>query len=199
MQKKTIFFDLGNVLLFFDHKKMCQQAASLSGLPVSDLEEFLFSRGDLYERGGLSSKRVHEELCHLSQKPIDFSALMVAISDIFVPNVAVITLAQMLKQLGHRLFILSNTCEAHFTFALREFPFLNDFDGYVLSYEVNARKPEKKIYEKALEIASASPSECFYTDDILTYIEAARSLQIDAEQFTTYDTLTKHLRERSLL
>jgi putative hydrolase of the HAD superfamily len=106
----------------------------------------------------------------MAQKKLHFETLMHAVSDIFQPNDPVISIAKLVKDKGHRLFLLSNTCEAHFNFASAQFPFLKLFDGYVLSYEVRARKPEKKIYEKALEIAGCQNKECFYTDDILPYI-----------------------------
>jgi putative hydrolase of the HAD superfamily len=124
---------------------------------------------------------------------------MHAIGDIFEPNDPVISIALALKKNGCRLFLLSNTCEAHFTFASSQFTFLKFFDGYVLSYEVGACKPEKKIYEKALELAGCGKEECFYTDDILSYIEMARSLEIDAEQYKTPDDLIHHLNSRKIL
>ena len=197
--KQTIFFDLGNVLIFFDHLKMCRQVANLTGLSLDLVQKTMRQYGDPYERGTINSCFVHEELNKLAQKELSFEALMHAISDIFEPNVEVIEIFQQVKAKGHRLFLLSNTCSAHFSFAASQFPFLAQFDGHVLSYEVGARKPEKKIYEKALEIAGCQNKECFYTDDIFDYIASARSMGIDAEQYTNPQALRKHLHTRGIL
>ncbi|MBS0604080.1 MAG: HAD family phosphatase [Verrucomicrobia bacterium] len=198
--KRTIFFDLGNVLIFFDHQKMCRQVAEYSSLDEQLVQSVMHKYGDLYERGHVNSQMIHDELCRMAQKKLHFATMMHAVSDIFEPNEPVIATAHHLKEKGHRLFLLSNTCEAHFTFASNHFPFLKIFDGYVLSYEVGARKPEKKIYEKALEIAGCqNKKECFYTDDILPYIESARSMEIDAEQYTNPQELTQHLHARGML
>ena len=197
--KRIIFFDLGNVLIFFDHQKMCQQVAHYAGLDIDKVQQLMLKYGDLYERGHIDSMKLHSELCRMSGKNLDFAAVMRAISDIFAPNDPVISIAQEIKKRGHRLFLLSNTCEAHFAFASSQFPFLQQFDGFVLSYEVGARKPEKKIFEKALEIAGCRNKECFYTDDVLPFIESARSLDIDAEQYTTPHELTQHLSARGIL
>ena len=198
--KHTIFFDLGNVLIFFDHQKMCRQVALYSGLPISQIESIMHEYGDSYERGDVNSRQLFEKICQMAQKELDFEKLMHAVSNIFESNDPVISIAKALKDKGHRMFLLSNTCEAHFAFVLSKFPFIRQlFDGFVLSYEVGARKPEKKIYEKALEIAGCRKEECFYTDDILSYIESARSLQIDAEQFTNPEDLTQHLNARGIL
>jgi HAD superfamily hydrolase (TIGR01509 family) len=186
-------------LIFFDHAKMCHQAASLSGLDLQVVENIMQNYADLYERGSVSSQALYEEFSKMAQKKLHFETLMHAISDIFAPNEPVISIAQTLKKKGHRLFLLSNTCEAHFAFASSQFSFLKHFDGHVLSYQVGARKPEKKIYEKALEIAGCQNKECFYIDDILPYIESARSMQIDAEQYINPQTLTQHLHTRGIL
>lgn len=197
--QKTIFFDLGNVLIFFDHQKMCRQVAELCGLEVERVQDLLLEHGDAYERGAINNTKVHEELCRFSGKYVPFEALMHALSDIFEPNPPVIALAHALKEKGHRLFLLSNTCEAHFAHALNQFPFLKSFDGFVLSYEVGARKPEKEIYEKALQIAGCEDRECFYTDDVLPYVASARTINIDAEQYTTPQALKEHLNARGIL
>jgi glucose-1-phosphatase len=197
--KRTLFFDLGNVLIFFDHQKMCRQIAHVSGLELELVEKMMHTFGDPYERGHVTSQEIYDEVCRLAQKNLPFETVMHAVADIFEPNEPVISIATELKEKGHRLFLLSNTCEAHFNFAFSQFPFLKHFDGYVLSYQVGARKPEKTIYEKALEIAGCRNEECFYTDDILPYVESARSMQIDAEQYTDPQALTQHLHARGIL
>ncbi|SRR5581483_1779146 len=197
--KHTIFFDLGNVLIHFDHEQMCRQIANYSGISETQVQQLMLKYGDLYERGSISSKELYEEICRVSSKALDFDILMHAVSDIFKPNEEVISIFHQLKKKGHRIFLLSNTCEAHFTFASSHFPFIKQCDGYVLSYKVGARKPEIKIYEKALEIAGCQNKECFYTDDIFDYIESARAIQIDAEQYTTPEALTQHLYARRIL
>ncbi len=197
--KKTIFFDLGNVLIFFDHKLMCKQVATLTGIDEKAITNLMLCHGDIYERGGISSQMLHEEINKNAKAPVPFKQLMDAVSNIFRPNPPVIALALELKKRGHPLFLLSNTCEAHFDFATSQFDFLKEFDGYVLSYEVQARKPEKKIFQKALEMAQCCPEDCFYTDDILSYIESARSLKIDAEQYTHPEALKTHLSSRGFI
>ncbi len=178
---------------------MCRQIAEVSGLEQSAVQALMQKYGDPYERGHVDSRMLHDEVCRLAKKTLPFEALMHAVADIFWPNDPVIELALRVKNRGHRLFLLSNTCEAHFEFALQQFPFLSQFDGHVLSYRVGARKPEKEIYEKALKIAGCEKEECFYTDDVPGYIETARSIQIDAETYTDPRSLTQHLHSRGIL
>lgn len=196
--KRTIFFDLGNVLIFFDHQKMCQQVATVSGLQVEEVQNFMNKYTDAYERGTITSAEIHKEICLLAGKSIPFQDLMEALSTIFEPNQPVIAIAEQLKEKGHPLFLLSNTCDAHFTFIKKEFPFLQLFDGCILSYELGVRKPETHIYERALNIAGCQRGQCFYTDDLLPFVESARSMHIDAELYTTAQSLIEHLHARGI-
>ncbi len=193
---KTLFFDLGNVLLFFDHRRMEDQVAKLCNLDHKVVETTLRSHWDAYEKGQIDTRAVLKAL----GADVPLEEFMRAVGDIFVlPNHPVIELALKLKEKGHPLFLLSNTCEAHFKYALEHYPFLRQFDGYVLSYEAGASKPERSIYETALKIAGCSAEECFYTDDIPEYVTAARSLNIDAAQYSTPEELMEHLTNRKIL
>ena len=197
VMKKTMIFDLGNVLIFFSYPKMCQQVAECTGLDPLQVKSLLENYCDPHERGHVDSQTIYEDLRRLSNKNFNLTTFQRALADIFVPNDPVIKIALDLKKKGHKLILLSNTCDAHFAFASEQFPFLKAFDGYTLSYEVGARKPEKRIYEKALEMAGCRKEECFYTDDLLPYIEAARREDIDAEQYTTPEALLQHLNARN--
>lgn len=197
--KKTIIFDLGNVLIFFSYPKMVQQVADCTGLDPLYVKSLLEKYNDPHERGHIDSLGIYENVRRLSNKNFNLTSFKRAMSDIFVPNDPVISIALDLKKKGHKLILLSNTCDAHFELASEQFPFLKAFDGYVLSYEVGARKPENRIYEKALEMAGCRKEDCFYTDDLLPYIQAARAMEIDAEQYTTPDKLIQHLNTRNIL
>jgi putative hydrolase of the HAD superfamily len=83
---------------------------------------------------------------------------------------------------------------------LREaYPMLGRFDDYILSYQVGALKPSAEIYREAIARAQCRPEECFFTDDILAYVEAAREQGIDAVQFLSLAQLESDLRTRGVL
>ncbi len=197
--KNTVFFDLGNVLLFFDTLKMYRQIADVCSLELQEVTAMIQHQIDPYEKGLIDTKKVHQDFNRLTNKEIDYHQLRHAICDIFKPNDAVVGIAQALKAKDVRLFILSNTCEAHFEFASERFDFLKLFDGYVLSYQVGARKPEKKIFEEALKLANCDKQNCFYVDDIPEFVLAAKTLDIDAESYTTPERLMAHLYQRNIL
>ena len=84
---KFIFFDMGKVLLEFDHQILIDQVAQLSGLSNEDTKEILFqSPHDLenrFERGELDAEQFHHAFCNAANCRVDKSQLMLAIADIF--------------------------------------------------------------------------------------------------------------------
>jgi glucose-1-phosphatase len=63
---------------------------------------------------------------------------------------------------------------------------------------VGAMKPSPKIYQAAIEAAQCAPEECFFTDDIPAYVEAAREHGIDAVQFQSCEQIQRELRTRGV-
>jgi FMN phosphatase YigB (HAD superfamily) len=59
-------------------------------------------------------------------------------------------------------------------------------------------KPGAAMYQTALAHAVGSPDECFFTDDIQAYVEAARNHGIQAEQFLGLEKLENDLRSRGV-
>ncbi|MDE3046283.1 MAG: HAD family phosphatase [Verrucomicrobiota bacterium] len=198
---KGVFFDLGNVLVFFSYSKMLTQVARCTGLSLEHVQQLLEQQKlrDLYEEGTLSSAQLYRNFSVVSEVPFTPAELFQAASDIFLPNEPIIPIVQRLKEKNIPLLLLSNTNPAHFDFLSERYTFLNLFDHKILSYQVGAIKPNPAIYQAALKAVGASPSECFYTDDIPQFVEAARQLGIDAEQYTDIATLKTHLSNRNLL
>ena len=59
-------------------------------------------------------------------------------------------------------------------------------------------KPRREIFQAALELCGCRPEECFYTDDIAAYVEAAQGLGMDAVQFESLAQLERELKARGI-
>lgn len=197
---RTIFFDMGNVLVHFSHEKMCQQIGALCGREGTGIREVLFDTGLQadFERGRLSEVELHRRLESAVGRPLDFDALRRAASDIFWLNDSIIPVIDALKARGFRLVLLSNTSVTHLNWVREEYDVLARFDHLVTSYEAGAIKPEPPIFAAALAAAQCEPQECFYTDDIAQYVETARTYGIDAEVFVGTRSLVGHLAARGI-
>jgi glucose-1-phosphatase len=200
MAVRTLLIDLGNVLLFFSHERMCTQIAQECGMPLADLKRILFEEQlqKRFERGELSEDAFRHTLEARLGRPLDANGLRRAASDIFTLNEPMIPLLDRWKRDGYRLVLLSNTSVTHYEWVLDRYDVLERFDHCVLSYRVGAVKPEEAIFRAALAASQCPPEDCFYTDDIEEYVVRARELGIQAEVFRDVPTLRRQLEERGV-
>ncbi len=195
---QACLFDMGNVLVKFSHAQMLQQMAVVCDCESELLREWLFESGRLldYERGVISDDELHLQIEGLFGKSIDQQKLRWAASDIFSVNEQIIPLLDELRKKEMPLVLLSNTSRIHFEHIRDQFSILDYFDSFVLSYEVGMIKPEPEIFELAARKAKVSPENCFFTDDILENIIAAREAGLQAEQFHNATQLSRFLKQR---
>lgn len=198
----VVYFDLGNVLLGFDHGIACRNLAALFGTDEATMRRFVFDDGleDRYERGEIDTPTFHGLLCERFQRRPALSDVRLAAADIFHPLPATIAVVSQLKGAGYTTGILSNTCEAHWEFARGgRFRFLNDlFDHIVLSYEVKSMKPEPEIYRAAIEKAGCPAESIFFMDDRHENVAGARAAGIRAVHFEHGHRLAEDLRRHGL-
>jgi HAD superfamily hydrolase (TIGR01509 family) len=70
-----------------------------------------------------------------------------------------------LRRSGWRTFIFSNTNDLAIGHIRRRFPFFAEFDGYVLSYQAGAMKPDARIYESVERMTGCCGAKVLYLDD----------------------------------
>lgn len=181
---KTVYFDLGNVLFFFDHNQMINQVAQCCDLNPTQVKQLAFQQKlqESYEKGTITSEELYRYFKTLSSHPFSFRDFMEAISNIFTPNTALWPTVERLKQEGIRLVLISNTCESHYNFVYSHYPILRLFDEKILSFELGLLKPDPRIFRKALFYRQGNPDECFYTDDIPPNVESARKEGLDRDR-----------------
>jgi putative hydrolase of the HAD superfamily len=198
---KTILFDLGNVLVPFQLERGYAAFSAISGLDAALIATRLQNSSVYgnYESGRLSTTEFQASISELLQIPVELEPLRQAWNHIFLPEPATSEALLLELKARYRLVLLSNTNELHFDWLRERFPFLSLFDDFCLSYRVGAMKPDPKIFADAVAKAQCAPHECFYTDDIQMYVEAARAFGIDAEQFTGEAQLRLHLQSRGLI
>lgn len=198
---RTFLFDMGNVLVHFSHDRMCAQIGALCGLSGPEMRKLLIDSGLQweFERGRVSAEEFCAGLGAAAGAQFELAALKHAGSDIFDLNKPMLPILDALKARGHRLVLLSNTSIAHFEFVQENYDVLDRFDDFVVSFRVGALKPDRAIYEAALRTIQCDPSECFYTDDISAYVDAAREFGLQAEVFTDAATLRTQLHQREIM
>ena len=164
---KTIIFDLGKVLVDFDYTIAARQIAERSNLQV-DIVTFFTEQTPLllrYELGQVTTQQFFDATraaCGYRGTLDEFS---LSFSDIFTPIEPMLKLHAALREKRFPCYIFSNTNELATRHISRRFPFFSNFDGYILSYEHGAMKPDAKLYEVVEQVTERRGQEVIYFDD----------------------------------
>ena len=197
---EVLLFDLGNVILPFNHYQIAEKLARFSERKeLSDparIFSYLFDRQkgaiNNYEIGKMTSSEFFNQVKERFKLILPFDTFVPIWNEIFTENHEVSELIRFLKG-KKRLGLLSNTNPLHFEYALTTFPILNLFDKWILSHEVGFKKPAVEIFLKAMEWASVPPIKILFIDDIKEHVEAAASLGMQAIHFTSAQQLVREL------
>jgi len=197
---EVVLFDLGNVILPFNHYQIAEKLARFSERKeLSDpprIFSYLFDRQEGavndYEIGKLSSIEFFNQVKERFKLILPFDTFVPIWNEIFTENHEVSELIRSFKE-KKKLGLLSNTNPLHFEYALSTFPILNLFDKWILSHEVGFKKPAVEIFLKAMEWASVPPIKILFIDDIKEHVEAAASLGMQAIHFTSAQQLVREL------
>ena len=198
---KTIFFDFGNVLGFFDHKRAIARLAHFTDLPPYELTLILYGGPieDDYEAGRITTAeyvRLGKLNGRLTCTDDEFTA---AFADIFWRNDEVCELIPRLKP-RYRLVLASNTNETHYRQYTEQFAdVLQYFDHLCPSHLVGHRKPHPEYYAHCQRYADADPGECLFVDDLPANIEAARRLGWQGVCYQAPGRLETQLRDAGIV
>jgi glucose-1-phosphatase len=178
---KAVFFDIGNVLLAFDPKRVAAKIAwRLRHSPLK-VARYLWSSNhvDAIERGEITPK----QLFTVFQTQFEFEGSYGDFSRLWCDHFTLLRAnAALLKRLAEKrkVYLLSNTNELHYDFIKANYAFPRHVHGAVLSYELGLRKPEAAIYRKAVELARVDAAQCLFVDDLAENVEAARRCGLQA-------------------
>lgn len=202
MPPAFIYFDLGNVIFFFDRDRSFAAMAAVSGADAAAVEAAVMAGGlqKAIERGDIDWPEFHAEFCRRTGTRPDAAALARAASDMFTLNAAMLPIIAGCRRAGVPTGILSNTCDPHWDFLVsRGYAILpGGFREIVLSHEERSAKPDRGIYDVAAARAGVPPERIFFCDDLAPHVDTARSLGWDAEVFVSAHRLADQLARRGL-
>lgn len=197
---KAVIFDLGNVLINFDHRIAAKRIFEFTDKSPSEIYNLFFDSGitAMFEEGRISAEDFFLKIKAMLNLKIDYQEFISIWNGIFFlteNNKEVYTIVKNLRN-KYRIALLSNINVLHFDYLKKEFPVFDAFHCVITSFEVGARKPHPLIYAETLECLNvASPAEAFYTDDRQELIEKAKELGINSAVFRDAKQLRQDLEQ----
>ncbi|MCX8117369.1 MAG: HAD family phosphatase [Desulfobacterota bacterium] len=197
---EVILFDLGNVILPFNHYQIAEKLSRYTANPsyrdpqriFSYLFDFEHGAINDYEKGRITTDRFFNALKEELQLGLSFEEFAPIWNDIFWEDVEVSETIRALKG-RKRLGLVSNTNPLHFDYILSKFPVVRELERWILSHEVGWKKPAKEIFQRAIEWAGVEPGRILFIDDMKTHVEAAISMGMKGIHFLSSDQLRKEL------
>jgi FMN phosphatase YigB (HAD superfamily) len=198
---KTILFDFGNVVAFFDHQRAIRQLLAYTDQTAEDLTRILYydHLETQYECGQLTTQEVFNAVCKLGHLRCNLDVFVRMFCDIFWPNPPVADLIPRLAAQGYRLVLASNTNEAHYAHYRQVFAdILKHFSAIVVSHEAGARKPNEGFFLHAQKFVQCEPNECLFIDDLADNTLAAQAFGWNTVQYVNFDTLMVAFAEHGI-
>ncbi len=198
----TIIFDLGNVLINWEPKLLYNKLFDSEEKTNHFLENICTLTWNEEQDAGRSleagTKALIEEFPqHKKEIQAYYDRWEEMLNGAITGSVEIL---RQLKAIGkYKIYGLTNWSAELFPVALREFEFLNWFDGIVVSGDEGIRKPEVAFFQILFDRYNVKPEDAVFIDDNLRNIEAARTLGIQSIRFTSPEELEKELETLQIL
>ena len=181
-----IILDMGNVLLEWNKDKILQGVSEMKK-DYLILDKTIFQSG-LWERLDLGTMTRQELVLKVvsmigstyQKKVEEVIWNWPSYIDIYREVFPVLS---ELKKKGHRIFVLSNTSKVFYDLLEEQLSPLKELlDGFILSCDIKAIKPDLAMFKKILDKYQLDPTNCVFLDDIEDNTMAAEKLGIKAYQ-----------------
>ncbi|MBS7563941.1 HAD family phosphatase [Mucilaginibacter sp. Bleaf8] len=200
-QIKALFLDLGGVFLtngWDRHARML--SAERFGLDFTELNERHRIIFDAYESGKMSLQEYVDLLVFYEPRPFspdEYMAFMYEQSEAYQDMIALVTELKQRYQL--RTIAVNNEGRELNEYRISQFGLKSFIDVFASSCFVKTRKPDKDIYQIALDLAQVKPEEVAYLDDRKVFIEAAERLGINGVHHQSIDNTRERLAQLGLV
>lgn len=164
---EVVVFDLGKVLVDFDYSIAARKIAAQADQSAAQVQELLDHSPLLFrfEHGHMTAQEFFDTVRSEAKFRGSYEEFTAAFADIFSEMPRMIQLHGALRAQKIPTFIFSNTNELAIHHVRRNFPFFGKFDGYILSYEHGAMKPNARLYEVVERTTGRRGAEILYIDD----------------------------------
>lgn len=181
----TVVFDVGNVLLRWDPRRVYRELIPEPERLDWFMQNVCTAAWNLEQDRGRSWEEAVATL--VAQHP-DWEREIRAYDERWHDSIpesiaeSVAVLAE-LKGRGEKVYAITNFSREKWAECLIRFPFLQSFDGVVVSAHERLLKPDRAIYEVLLGRYALKAEDCIFIDDSEKNIVAARGLGMQTVHF----------------
>lgn len=197
----TVIFDLGNVLIGWDPRQLYRQLIEDEAHMEWFLREVCNHEWNEQQDAG---RPWNEGTAVLRARFPEHAELIDAYRSrwketLLGPIEGSVAVLAELKARGVRVLALTNWSQETFPIARQLYPFLQWFEGIVVSGEEQLVKPDPRIYQRLLQRYAVDPATALYIDDSARNVAAAEALGMQGWWFRDPAGLRERLTDLGLL
>ena len=110
-----------------------------------------------------------------------------------------VEILRSLQESDQPVYAITNFSAEKFALSRALWPFLDAFDGVVVSGEVKALKPQPEIFQILFERHDLTPSDCLFIDDVPANVAGAEAVGMHGHHFTSPENLRTDLEAAGIL
>ena len=163
----TVIFDLGNVLVDFRWRAFLREEVP-EEIPYRILEQavFLNPAWEEHDKGLMTeTEEIWDFISAAPDYEPEIRRLYEKLDGCFEPFSYSVDWIRSLKKRGLKVYALSNWPKHVYELGKDRLTFLEDMDGYVLSYREHCSKPDPEIYLYTAQKLGVAPEECLAVED----------------------------------
>lgn len=194
MEKTTVIFDLGKVLVEYDWQSYLK-SFSFDEKVYHIIANAMFLNEDWEtgDRGATPEEWLSLFIENAPSYETEIRKVYSNLGECAYIFSYTLELLEYFEEKGYQIFFLSNYSEYLYEKTKEKLCFLDAFDGGVFSFREKCIKPDKTIYMRLLERYNICPKEAIFFDDREENIRAAEEVGIHGIIFTQ-ETVDKILK-----
>ena len=177
---RAIIFDLGGVLVTYDHSAIATAVAALSPSSPTAVWAQIVAVMPQFGRGQMTPRALHRALVGAVGVTRDFDRFAAAFNASLGRDEEALAYARALHASGRRVGVISNTNPLHAAWLRAHLPEFDLFHSVILSSEAGLLKPDPAIYRRALDELGLLPAQAIFVDDTAANVTAVAPLGMAA-------------------
>ncbi len=180
---KAVLFDLGQVLVHYDHAQTIAGLAAVCGdgstqpAALARINTWLSSNSHALSTGRMETEAMHSLMRTQAGATESPEAFFNGFCAGLKRNEAALAYALELEATPNVLVaVISNTNAAHVRWLDAYVPELRSFDLVMMSNEISIYKPDPAVFRLALELLDVEAHNALFVDDAATNVAAAQAL-----------------------
>ncbi|OGL73424.1 hypothetical protein A3D72_03240 [Candidatus Uhrbacteria bacterium RIFCSPHIGHO2_02_FULL_57_19] len=199
MAIRTLFVDLGGVVVKYKNDITLQGLAALSDKSAAEVEQLIFAKLDKEFDEGLLNEREFfaKALLELGTVILE-DEFWGCWKNIFQADEGVVQILHEARGNGVEVIAASNIDPKRFE-SIRDTGCLAPFHKLGLSFQMKTRKPFKTFFERLMRMTETPLAECLFVDDLMKNTDSAIDFGLTSLLFITPDALRRVLRGYGVL